>query len=57
MGLTLLAVLPGYPQSGSKTLEIYWSCRLAGSVQSAAVDPLAELGLGGADLGDQLHRI
>jgi len=57
MGWPLLAVPPGYPQSDGKMLEIHWSGRLAGSVQPAAVDPLAELGLGGADLGDQLHRI
>jgi hypothetical protein len=57
MSRTLLALPPGYPQSGGKALEIHWSGRLAGSVQSASVDPLAELGLSRTDLGDQLHRI
>lgn len=57
IGRTLLAFPLGCPQPGGKTFEIRWSCRLAGSVQSAAIDPLAELGLSSTDLGDQRHRI
>jgi hypothetical protein len=57
MGRALLALPPGDPQPGRKTLEIHWSCRLSGAVQSTAVDPRAKLVLGGTDLSDQLHRM
>jgi hypothetical protein len=57
MGWPLLAVSPGYPQSDGKLLEIHWSGRLVGSVQPAAVDPLAKLSLCSADLSDELYWI
>jgi hypothetical protein len=57
MGWTLFTLPPGDPQPGGKTFEIDSSCRLAGSVQPAAVDPLAKLGLSSPDLGDQQNRI
>ena len=57
MGRTLFALPPGYSQPGGKPFQIHWSGRLACSVQPTSIDPLAELGLRGADLSDQLHRI
>ena len=54
---TLLASPPCYPQSSGKPREIYWSGRLARSVESTSVDLLAELGLGGADLQSSSARL
>ena len=51
------ALAPCRPQAGGQAIEIDRGGRLAGTVQAAAVDALAEFGLGGADLGDQQYRV
>jgi hypothetical protein len=57
MGRTSLAFAPSDPQSRGEAVERGLGFRYARTIKTTTIDPLAEFGLGGADLGDQNHRI